>query len=103
MREKEIEKHLCKAVERIGGVAYKFTSPMNRGVADRVVCLPNGTVWFIELKAPDGRLTELQKRFGQRMADLKQNYTVLYTKEDVDEWQRTITSLILTQRNGCET
>ena len=86
MREKEIEKHLCKAVERIGGAAYKFTSPMNRGVADRVVCLPNGTVWFIELKAPDGRLTELQKRFGQRMADLKQNYTVLYTKEDVDEW-----------------
>ena len=86
MREKQIEQYLCKTVERIGGQAFKFTSPMNRGVADRVVCLPNGTVWFIEVKAPDGRLTELQKRFGQRMTQLKQNYAVLYTKEEVDEW-----------------
>ena len=89
MREKDIETYLCKTVERIGGQAFKFTSPMNRGVADRVVCLPDGTVWFIEVKAPDGRLTELQKRFGRRMTDLKQNYAVLYTKEEVDEWFRT--------------
>ena len=52
MREKEIETYLCKTVERIGGQAFKFTSPMNRGVADRVVCLPDGTAWFIEVKAP---------------------------------------------------
>lgn len=86
MREKDIEKYLCKTVERIGGQAFKFTSPMNRGVADRVVCLPGGAVWFVEVKAPDGRLTELQKRFGQRMIDLKQNYAVVYSKDDVDAW-----------------
>ena len=86
MREKEIEQHLCRQVERLGGVAYKFTSPMNRGVADRVVCLPDGTVWFIEVKAPDGKLTPLQKRFGHRMQALKQNYAVVYTKEDVEQW-----------------
>ena len=91
MREKEIETYLCKTVERIGGQAFKFTSPMNRGVADRVVCLPNGAVWFIEVKAPDGKLTALQERFGRRMTELKQNYAVLYTKEEVDEWFRTIT------------
>ena len=86
MREKEIEKYLCKTVERIGGQAFKFTSPMNRGVADRIVCLPDGTVWFIEVKAPDGKLTPLQKRFGRRMQALKQNYAVVYTKEDVEQW-----------------
>lgn len=86
MREKEIEQHLCRQVERLGGTAYKFTSPMNRGVADRVVCLPDGTVWFIEVKAPDGTLSPLQKRFGHRMQTLKQKYAVLYTKEEVDEW-----------------
>ena len=86
MREKEIEQHLCRQVERLGGVAYKFMSPMNRGVADRVVCLPDGTVWFIEVKAPDGKLTPLQKRFGHRMQALKQNYAVVYTKEDVEQW-----------------
>ena len=86
MREKEVEKYLCETVGRIGGTAFKFTSPMNRGVADRVVCLPGGTVWFIEVKAPDGRLTALQERFGQRMKELGQNYAVLYTKEEVDAW-----------------
>ena len=91
MREKEIEQHLCRQVERLGGVAYKFTSPMNRGVTDRVVCLPDGTVWFIEVKAPDGKLTPLQKRFGRRMQALKQNYAVVYTKEDVEQWLHTIT------------
>lgn len=86
MLEKDIERYFCKTVERIGGQAFKFTSPMNRGVADRVACMPDGTTWFIELKRPSGQLTELQKRFGQRMALLKQNYAVLYSKEDVDAW-----------------
>ena len=86
MRERDIEQHLCRTVERIGGQAFKFTSPMNRGVADRVVCLPDGTTWFIELKAPNGKLSPLQKRFGHRMAVLKQNYAVLYSMEDVDAW-----------------
>lgn len=91
MREKEIETYLCETVRRLGGQAFKFTSPMNRGVADRVVCLPDGTVWFIEVKAPDGKLTALQKRFGEQMAALKQRYAVIYTKEEVDEWLHTIT------------
>ena len=59
--------------------------------ATAVTCCPhlnrwNGTVWFIEVKAPDGKLTALQERFGRRMKELKQNYAVLYTKEEVDAW-----------------
>jgi len=64
MKEKIIEKYLVQRVKDLGGRAYKFTSPAHRGVADRVVCLPNGQTWFIELKAPDGRLSELQKIFA---------------------------------------
>ena len=90
MREKEIELYLCETVRRLGGQAFKFTSPMNRGVTDRVVCLPDGTVWFIEVKAPDGKLTALQERFGRRMKELKQNYAVLYTKEEVDTWSSSL-------------
>ena len=89
--EKQIEAYLVKKVKALGGVAYKFTSPAHRGVADRVVCLPTGAVWFIELKAPDGRLSPLQKIFADEMTRLKQNYCVLWSKEDVDTWinQRT--------------
>ena len=86
MKESTIEKYFVAQVKAIGGMAYKFTSPAHRGVADRVVCLPDGTVWFIEVKAPDGKLTALQERFGRRMKELRQNYAVLYTKEEVDAW-----------------
>ena len=89
--EKQIEAYLVKKVKALGGVAYKFVSPAHRGVADRVVCLPGGVVWFIELKAPDGRLSPLQKIFADEMARMNQNYCVLWSKEDVDTWinQRT--------------
>ena len=59
MLEKQIEAHLVKRVKALGGVAYKFTSPAHRGVADRVVCLPDGSTWFVELKTKGGRLSEL--------------------------------------------
>ena len=90
MLEKNIEAYLVKNVRRIGGVAYKFVSPAHRGVADRVVCLPGGVVWFIELKAPDGRLSPLQKVFADEMTRMNQNYCVLWSKEDVDTWIREI-------------
>jgi hypothetical protein len=74
------------AVELFGGKAYKFTSPANRGVADRIVCWPNGTTWFVELKKEGGKLSALQQRFAAEMRTLRQNYTVLWSKEDVDQW-----------------
>lgn len=39
MREKEIESYLRDRIRRIGGKAYKFVSPGNNGVPDRLVCL----------------------------------------------------------------
>ncbi len=86
MKESTIEKYFVARVKAVGGRAYKFTSPAHRGVADRVVCLPNGQTWFVELKAPGGRLSELQKIFQSDMALLRQNYACLWSKEQVDEW-----------------
>jgi hypothetical protein len=86
MRESEIERHLVWAVARAGGVAYKFKSPNNRGVADRIVCLPDGTTWFVELKTKGGRLAPLQRLFADEMQRLGQRYACLWTKEQVDEW-----------------
>jgi hypothetical protein len=88
MLEKEIEAYFIWAVESLGGAAYKFKSPSHRGVTDRIACLPNGSTWFVELKRPKGgRLSKLQIIFGQRMFDLQQNYIVLWSKEQIDEWK----------------
>ena len=87
MKESTIETYFCKQVGlQLNGRAFKFVSPSNRGVADRVVCLPNGQTWFVELKAPSGRLSPLQKHFQSEMARMNQNYACLWSKEHVDEF-----------------
>jgi len=86
MLEKDIEQHLDWLIQRNGGKTYKFKSPSQRGVADRIVCLPNGETWFIELKKPGGRLSKLQGLFADDMRHLNQKYVCLWTKEQVDEW-----------------
>jgi hypothetical protein len=91
LRESEIERYLVWHVEMKNGRAYKFKSPSQRGVADRLICLPDGTTWFIELKAPRGRLAPLQKLFAQEMTRLGQRYACLWSKEMVDEWVKSIT------------
>jgi hypothetical protein len=85
MKEKDIEKHFIWTIERMGGKTWKFTSPGRRGVADRIVCLPDGSTWFVELKTKGGRLSELQKLFATDMATLNQKYLCLWTKEQIDE------------------
>jgi len=89
MKEKEIERHFCWAVERAGGKTWKFTSPGRKGVADRIACLPDGSTWFVELKTKGGRLSELQKIFAADMKYLNQRYACLWTKEGIDEWIQT--------------
>ena len=84
MKESEIERYFVWAVQKAGGKTWKFTSPANRGVADRIACFPDGKTWFVELKRPGGRLSALQAIFADDMAALKQNYALLWSKEEVD-------------------
>lgn len=91
MLEKQIESYLVKRVKEIGGVAYKFTSPANRGVSDRIVVLPDGGVVFVELKSPTGKLSALQELFALDMQRLGQNYIVLKTREEVDAFIKAVT------------
>jgi hypothetical protein len=90
MMEKQIESHLVKKVKEIGGVAYKFVSPANRGVADRIVCLPDGGVVFVELKSATGKLSPLQEEFAKDMQRLRQNYIVLNSREAVNAFIETV-------------
>lgn len=83
MREKEIEALLRDGVKRLGGIAYKFTSPGNSGVPDRLVVFRDRAPIFVELKTKAGRLTELQEVQIERLRSLGQDVRVLYGKDDV--------------------
>ncbi len=82
--ERDIERYLVKRVKELGGAAYKFVSPSNRGVADRLVVLPQGVVWFVEVKKVGGRMSTLQELFKRDMLKLGQNYMTLWDMDDVD-------------------
>ena len=86
MKEKEIEKILVDEVKRLGGRAYKWTSPGNDGVPDRIVILPGKAPKFIELKTETGKLSNLQRVQITRLKDLGQDVRVLYGLEDVKEF-----------------
>ena len=62
MLEKEVEDHLVKGVKRMGGLAYKFSSPGKRSVPDRVCVFPTGYVCFVELKRPGKTATPSQEK-----------------------------------------
>ena len=76
--EKELEKIFTGEIKKAGGCAYKFTSPGNDGVPDRIVCMPSGRVIFVELKTDKGRLSKLQKVQIAKLEKLGQQVTVLY-------------------------
>ena len=61
MRESVIEARLVRGVKAAGGLCYKFTSPGNPGVPDRLAVLPDGRVVFVELKTEVGRLANIQR------------------------------------------
>ena len=86
MRESEIERYFVWAVMLRQGLTYKFKSPTQRGVADRIACMPGGETWFVELKTKGGRLAPLQKIFAADMQHLGQRYACLWSTEGVDEW-----------------
>ena len=86
MRERDIEKCLVSEVKKLGGRAYKWTSPGNDGVPDRIVIFPGRPPVFVELKADNGKLTALQKIQIGRLKDLGQEVRVLYGIDGVSQF-----------------
>ena len=70
MRENYIEAWIRKQIEELGGKFYKWTSPGNDGVPDRIAILPGGKIFFVELKTENGRLSEIQKWVQEHLKGL---------------------------------
>lgn len=86
MRENTIEAYLRERVKSFGGKAYKFVSPGNDGVPDRLVCLPGGQVAFVELKAPGKKPTRLQILQQKQLKHLGFEVFVIDSKKAVDNF-----------------
>ena len=84
MREQVVETYLREQVRAAGGRAYKFVSPGNAGVPDRLVLWPNGRVVFAEMKAPGKKPTKLQIAQHTKIKALGFEVHVIDSKAGVD-------------------
>lgn len=81
--ENYVEGYLKKACDKNDILCYKFTSPSNNGVPDRVL-IGHGHVVFVETKAHGNKPRELQRIIIQRMRDHGADVRVIDTREQVD-------------------
>lgn len=77
MTESELERILVEEVRKAGGRAYKWVSPGNIGVPDRIVFFPGGKVYYVELKTERGRISAQQKIQMRRLEELGQTVRVV--------------------------
>lgn len=110
MRERAIENLLVREIEKRGGLCMKFVSPGTRGAPDRIVIMPHGAhctkhgvqlddqeyrvhtidhtrescrIYFVELKAPTGRLSAGQSLFTNELRSRGAMVQQLYSPQDV--------------------
>lgn len=86
MKESEIEKYLTKGVKELGGRSFKWESPGNNGVPDRIVILKDRNPIFVELKTEKGKLSPVQGIQINRLRSLGQHVWVLYGIKDVQNF-----------------
>lgn len=60
LTESQIERKVCKWAKEQEVRVFKFVSPGNRGVPDRMFLGPFGCIAFIEFKKPGGKLSAVQ-------------------------------------------
>lgn len=68
--EKATEAYLRVEVRKLGGIAYKFVSPGQTGVPDRIVILPGGRIFFVEVKSEGEKSSNNQNWQQNRLRSL---------------------------------
>lgn len=84
MRERTIERYLVEQVKVKGGEVRKVRWIGRNGAPDRIVMLPDLTVW-VELKAPGEKAKPHQVREHERMRRMGQRVEIVDSTERVDE------------------
>lgn len=68
--EKYLEKRLREAVERLGGLCIKLLPFLFTGLPDRMVLLPGGKIYFVELKTTGADMRPRQKYVKKQLEKL---------------------------------
>lgn len=84
VRETKVERHFSERINQIpDAMETKYVAPGRRGVPDRILCY-QGHTFFVELKAPKGKLAVAQRRDHELRRRCGIQVYVLHTIEAVD-------------------
>lgn len=86
MKESAIESKLVRMVRDRGGLCYKFVSPGNPGVPDRIIITPAGRTIYVELKTEVGKLANIQRWQLEEMRKRGAEVRVLRGLDQVKEF-----------------
>jgi len=92
--ESNIEKFFVSTTKSMGGKSYKWTSPSNRGVPDRICFFPGGLIILAELKAPGKKPRPLQQKVIRTLRDLGTEVLVIDSVEKVRVFKEIVTEII---------
>ena len=84
--EKYLEKKLREEVRKSGGLAIKFTSPYFTGMPDRLVLMPKGKIWFVEVKSTGKKLKDIQEAQAKKLQELGFNSRLVDSKAALDSF-----------------
>ena len=93
--EKDIERYLKNEVDRLGGMCLKFVSPGHAGVPDRIVILPGGRVWFVELKAPGGRVRPLQQWWHKQLRAMGVPSLIIKSRAEAEAYVHKLRNVVM--------
>lgn len=86
MTEKALELKLKKEVEKLGGLCLKLKTPGFTGIPDRLVLLPGGKVWFVEVKKPgEGETSKRQEYVLDQLENLGMDSAVIYNEIGLEQ------------------
>lgn len=90
MLERDVERVLVSEVKKLGGRAYKWVSPGNAGVPDRIVIFPGRPPVFVEIKSDTGTPSALQERQIVALKKLGQDVRVVCGMDGVSQFFQNI-------------
>jgi hypothetical protein len=88
--EKKIEVKLTEMVKAKGGLCVKYPAGCYNGFPDRIVLMPQGQIFFVELKSEGKRPSLIQKHVHSMLAALGFTVLVIDKLEQVDRLKEII-------------
>ena len=84
MKEKALETRLFREVKKMKGIALKLASSYHDGQTDRLLIMPGGITWFVELKTTGKKLKPLQEVFRDELLKRGQRYAFVDSEKSLN-------------------